>query len=129
MEGAVCSVCHSWLDSQIAACPGCGKNIVWDGDDKNIIDCLQPNCLINRYDGSDLLEPAVVLKEGKVNVKAATQLKEYCQPVTISKQKVYAFDHSILSVVQSLRNERTATIMRYEQLIHSHWRHLKPFKP
>jgi hypothetical protein len=129
MEGAVCLACHAWLDPEIQACPGCGENIVWDGDAKNIIDCLQPNCLISRYDGCDLLEPAVVLREGKSNVKAATKLKEYSQPVTVPKHRVYAFDHTVLSSVQSLRNERTATVMRYDRLIESHWKQLRPFKP
>jgi hypothetical protein len=108
-------------------CPGCGQNVVLEGEGKNIIDRIQPDCLLHRYEGSDLLEPAVIIKEGKTNIKAATRLKEYATPVTVPKQKVYAFDQSALSAIQALRNERTATIMRYDRQIQSHWQHLKPY--
>lgn len=128
MEGVVCANCHSWLGLDAAACPGCGDNIIADGDGKNIIDHLQPNCLIHRYEGSDLLEPAVIIKEGKSNIKAATRLKEYAQPVIVPKHKVYSFDQSILGAVQALRNERTATVRRYDQQIQHHWQQLKPYK-
>lgn len=129
MEGVVCGGCHSWLTLDAAACPGCGQIIALDGDSKNVIDRLQPDCLIHRYEGSDLLEPAVIIKEGKVNVKAATKLREYADPVTVPKHKVYAFDQNILGTIQALRNERTATIRRYDRQIESHWKHLKPYKP
>ena len=129
MEGVVCLNCHAWLALESAACPGCGGNIVWDGEGKNIIDRIQPNCLIHRYDGSDMLEPAVIIKEGKANIKAATKLKEYSQPITVPKHKVYAFDQNILGAIQALRNERTATVVRYDKMIKTHWQQLKPFKP
>jgi len=58
----------------------------------------------------------------------ATKLKEYNAPVVIPKQNVYAFNQNILSSIQALRNERTATIMRYDQLIQSHWQHLEPYQ-
>ena len=128
MEGVVCANCNTWL-VDAAACPGCGGDIILAGDGKNVIDRLQPNCLIHRYDGSDMLEPAVVLKEGKTNIKAATKLREYSHPVTVPKHKVFSFDHNTLGVIQALRNERTATIMRYDQMIQSHWQRLKPYKP
>lgn len=129
MDGIVCEGCHTWLALELAACPGCGSNLVRDGDGKNVIDRLQPDCLIYRYEGSDILEPAVLIKEGKTNVKAATKLQEYSKPVTVPKSKVYAFDQKILGSIQALRNERTATVMRYDQLIQSHWQHLRPYKP
>jgi hypothetical protein len=129
MEGVICSNCHSWLGVDAAACPGCGGGIVLDGEGKNVIDRLEPNCLIHRYEGSDMLEPAVVLKEGKTNFKAATRLKEYADPITVPKHKVYGFDQTALGAIQALRNERTAAIRRYDQLIHSHWQNLKPYKP
>jgi hypothetical protein len=127
MEGVVCGHCHSWLPVNAAACPGCGGDVVLDGDGKNVIDRLQPDCLIHRYEGSDMLEPAVVIKEGKANIKAATRLKEYSHPVTVPKEKVYAFDQTILGSIQALRNERTATMMRFDRQIGSHWKHLKPY--
>jgi hypothetical protein len=99
-----------------------------EGDDKNVIDSIQANCLINRYDGSDLLEPAIVLKEGKVNLKVAAKLKDYSAPITVRKDRVYTFNQDVLSSIQSLRNERTATIYRYDELIKTHWQSLKPYK-
>jgi hypothetical protein len=129
MDGVVCNSCHTWLMTALDSCPGCGCQIMLEGDGKNVIDRIQPNCLIHRYDGSDLLEPAVIIKEGKVNVKVATKLKDYGSPVTVPKSKVYSFNQGILSSVQALRNERTATIMRYDQQIQAHWQNLKPYKP
>ena len=129
MEGFVCKNCNSWLSSPIANCPGCGTELITAGDAKNIIDQLHPNCLIHRYEGSDLLEPAVLLKEGKTNVKVATRLIEYQKPVTVPKTKVFGFDPAVFSSIQALRNERTATIKRYDQLIGSHWQRLKPYNP
>lgn len=128
MEGFVCASCHAWF-VDAPTCPGCGGDIILDGDDKNVIDRLEPNCLIHRYEGSDMLEPAVVLKEGKTNFKAATKLKEYSHPVTVPKHKVFSFDQSTLGTIQALRNERTATVMRYDLMIQSHWQRLKPYKP
>jgi len=74
-----------------------------------------------------MLEPAVLIKEGKTNVRAATKLREYSKPVVVPKQKVYAFDQNVLIAIQSLRNERTATVMRFDQIIQTHWQHLKPY--
>ncbi|MCX7779556.1 MAG: hypothetical protein N2491_01420 [Negativicutes bacterium] len=128
MEGFVCANCHFWLASAVSACPDCGAQFIWEGENKNVIDRIQPDCLIHRYEGSDLLEPAVLLKEGKTNMKVATRLKEYAKPVVVPKHKVYSFDQSVLSTIQSLRHERTSTISRFDQLIGSHWQLLKPYK-
>lgn len=128
MNGVICAECHTWLTSDMTNCPSCNTTIFLDGDNKNIIDRLQPNCLIYRYEGSDILEPAVVLKENKVNLRVATKLQEYTAPIVVSKQNVYAFDQHILSSIQALRNERTATIMRYDQLIQSHWQELQRYQ-
>lgn len=127
MNNIVCMSCHNCLPADVTACPGCGTEIIYDGEHKNIIDRLQPNCLIHRYEGSDLLEPAVLIKETKANCKVATKLKEYAHPVTLPKNKVYSFDPKVLGSVQALRNERTATMYRYDQLIQSHWQNLKPY--
>jgi RNA polymerase subunit RPABC4/transcription elongation factor Spt4 len=128
MEGIVCTQCNYWLTDASTTCPDCGTALVFEGEGKNVIDRMQPNCLIHRYEGSDLLEPAVLIKEGKTNMKVATRLKEYAKPVVVPKYKVFAFDQSILSSIQALRNERTATIKRYDQLIGSHWQRLKTYK-
>lgn len=127
MNEIVCMQCHHYLPADLSACPSCGSEIILAGEKKNVIDRLQPNCLIHRYEGSDLLEPAVLIKETKANCKVATRLKEYAKPVTLPKNKVYNFDQKILSSVQSLRNERSATMYRFDQMIQSHWQNLKPY--
>jgi hypothetical protein len=129
MDGMVCTNCQTWMTMQEKNCPSCQTTIFTDGDNKNIIDRIQPNCLIYRYAGSDILEPAVVIKQSKVNLKVATKLKEYSAPIVVPRAKVYAFNQNILSSIQGLRNERTATIMRYDQLIQSHWQQLRPYRP
>ena len=128
MTGMICSDCHAWLTSDVTNCPSCNTTIFLDGASKNIIDRIQPNCLIYRYEGSDILEPAVIIKQSKVNVRVATKLQEYNAPVVVSKSNVYAFNQNILSSIQELRTERTATILRYDQLIKSHWQQLDPFQ-
>lgn len=128
MDGIICVSCHTWLTSDLTNCPTCNTTLFLDGKDKNIIDRIQPNCLIYRYAGSDILEPAIVLKQSKVNLRVATKLQEYNAPVVVAKQNAYAFNQPILSAIQALRNERTATMMRYDQLIQSHWQHLQPYK-
>lgn len=128
MNGIICATCHTWLTSDLTHCPTCSTALLLDGEGKNIIDRMQPNCLIYRYAGSDILEPAVVLKQSKVNLRVATKLQEYSAPVVVAKQNAYAFNQNILSAIQALRNERTATIMRYDQLIQSHWQNLQPYQ-
>ena len=128
MDGMICSSCHTWMTPEVKNCPSCNTTIFVDGESKNIIDRIKPNCLIYRYHGSDLLEPAVVIKELKVNLKVATKLKEYSNPILVPKERVYAFNQKVLSSIQGLRNERTATIMRFDQLIQSHWQHLQIYE-
>ena len=128
MTEIICADCHTSLTSDLANCPNCNTAIRLDGVNKNIIDHIQPNCLIYRYEGSDILEPAVILRQSKVNVRVATKLQEYNSPVVVSKQNVYAFSQDILNSIQALRNERTATIMRYDQLIQTHWQQLNPYQ-
>ena len=127
MEGIVCSSCHSWLAPETGVCPNCSIPLILSGENKTVIDCLEANCLIHRYNGSDLLEPAIVIKECKTNLKVATKLREYPHPVTIPKHKVYHFDSQVLSAIQALRNERSAAIARYDDLIKSHWQKLDPY--
>lgn len=128
MNGIICGNCHTWLTADLTNCPTCNATLFLDGESKNIIDRIQPNCLIYRYAGSDILEPAIVLKQSKINLRVATKLQEYSTPVVVAKQNAYVFNQNILSAIQALRNERTATIMRYDQLIQSHWQHLQPYE-
>lgn len=127
MEGIVCSICHSWLTAATDSCPSCSMPLILSGENKTVIDHLEANCLIHRYDGSDLLEPATIIKEGKTNLKVATKLREYPHPVTVPKHKVYHFDSQVLSTIQALRTERTTAITRYDDLIKSHWQKLQPY--
>jgi DNA-directed RNA polymerase subunit RPC12/RpoP len=127
MDGVVCSKCSSYLSITTASCPGCGSEIILNGKEKNVIDRVVPTCLVHRYDGSDLLEPAVVLKSGRSNYKVALKLQDYAKPVTVPKHKVYMYNQDLLSSVQSLRSERTASVMRFEQQIGSQWNQLQPF--
>lgn len=129
MDGVVCSKCSSYFPSSTTNCPGCGSSVILDGGEKNVIDQLSPNCLIHRYDGSDLLEPAVVLKSGRTNYKVAIKLQDYAKPISVPKHKVYLFDKNLLRAVQNLRSERTASVMRFEQQIASQWNQLQPFVP
>ena len=127
MDGVVCASCCSFFPRNEASCPGCGAKIILEGASKSVIDQISPNCLVHRYDGSDLLEPAVVLKAGKSNYKVALKLQDYANPVTVPKHKVYMYDQEVLHSVQSLRSERTATVMRFEQEIGSQWNQLQPY--
>ena len=128
MTEIICNQCHAGLTPNLSTCPNCNTTIYLNGDNKNIIDHIQPNCLIYRYEGSDILEPAIILRQSKANVRVATKLQEYTKPVIVSKQNVYAFNQNILNSIQALRNERTATIVRYDQLIKSHWQQLAPYQ-
>lgn len=129
MDGVVCANCNSYLLVSHRNCPGCGSGIVLEGAKKNVIDQMNPNCLVHRYDGSDLLEPAVVLKSGRSNYKVALKLQDYAKPVTVPKHKVYMYNQDLLSSVQSLRSERSASVMSFEQQIGSQWNQLQPFSP
>jgi hypothetical protein len=128
MDKIICASCYTGLTADLSNCPTCNTAIFLDGDNKNIIDRIQPNCLVYRYAGSDILEPAVIIKQNRANVRVATKLQEYTTPIVVAKQNVYAFNQNILSAIQALRNERTATMMRYDQLIQSHWQHLEPYQ-
>lgn len=127
MDGIVCSGCHVWFTPGSLACPGCGAEAVLEGEHKSVIDRIEPQCLIHRYDGSDMLETAAVVKAGKRNLKVATRLQEYAKPVTVPKEKTYHFDSEVLCAIQALRNERTAAINRYDAQIGLHWKKLRPY--
>jgi hypothetical protein len=127
VKGFVCPNCLSYFTEVKQHCQHCNNDLVYEGRDKNIIDCLNPDCLIHRYDGSDMLEPAVLLKSGKVNAKVATKLVEYAKPIVVPKHKIYAFQDDVFSAIQSVRSERSTTMKHYDQLIASHWQKLKPY--
>jgi hypothetical protein len=127
MNESICAACFSSLAEKSPACFDCGGKMVWEGEKKSVIDRLEPNCLIHRFDGSDMLEAAYLLKEAKTNFKVATKLKEYKNPLSVSKTNVFKFDDKIFSAIQALRNERSAVMHRYDLLIKSHWDKLKSY--
>ena len=127
MDGLVCSKCNTYFPNTHTICPNCGLEVILEGDGKSVIDKLVPNCLVHRYDGSDLLEPAVVLKAGRTNYKVAIKLKDYPKPISVPKHKVYMFNQNLFNSVQNLRSERSSTMMRFEQQIANHWNQLQPY--
>jgi hypothetical protein len=127
VDEIICAVCFKSMLLVVSVCPECGSEIIFDGEEKNVIDRIEPNCLIHRYDGSDMLEAAYLLKEAKVNCKVATKLKEYLSPLSVPKEKVFKFDNKIFGAIQALRNERTAAMHRYDLMIKNHWNKLKPY--
>ncbi|MDR1701715.1 MAG: hypothetical protein LBR56_02945 [Sporomusaceae bacterium] len=128
MSEIICAVCFQSVPPEVAVCPECGSEIILEGEAKNVIDHIEPNCLIHRYDGSDMLEAAFLLKEAKVNYKVATKLKEYTKPLSVPRDKVFKFDNKIFGAIQALRNERSATMHRYDLMIKNHWNKLKPYQ-
>lgn len=127
MSDIVCASCHDCFEGGASVCPSCGTELIYTGEDANIITSISPNCLVHRMRGSDRLEPAVLLKEGRTNVKVATRLAEYARPLTVPKSETYRFSADLLSHIQSLRNERTAAMHRYDAQIASYWQRLSPY--
>lgn len=93
-----------------------------------MMDGFIPNCLVYRYAGSDLLEPAMIVKEGKKNFHVATRPQELARPVAVPKDKVYAWNEQIYGAIAVLRAERKDTIARYDTMIQAQWQHLQPLR-
>ena len=122
----ICNACLHYIETATKQCPHCQTELIFSGDQKNITDELIPNCLIHRYDGSDLLEKGRMIKEGKVNNKVVLKLKDFTRPLSIPKNKIYAFDPSILSSIDALRQERKEVMEHYDFLIGEYWDRLEP---
>lgn len=90
------------------------------------MDGFIPNCLVYRYAGSDLLEPAIIVKKGKKNFHVATRPEELARPVAVPKHNVYALDQEIYDAITALRTQRKETITRYDALIQEKWQYLRP---
>lgn len=127
MSEFICNHCSTYINGDETHCPQCGAAFIFSGDEKNITDSLEPNCLVYRYDGSDLLETAVIVKQGKVNVKAATRLKELAKPVTIAKNRIYAYNPDIWAAINDLRAQRKTAMQEYDALISKQWEKLTPY--
>lgn len=127
MNEVVCPVCHAYLDNMPIVCPACTHPLVYTGDERNVIISFKPNLLIHRYRGSDLLEMAVLIKEGRTNCKVATQLREYARPLTVKKSEVYTLDKTLLAAIESLRQERYDTMQQYDKKMADYWHRLTPY--
>lgn len=127
MSEYICNQCYNPIAEHTVNCPGCGQKLLFNGNDKNVLDKLVPNCLIYRYDGSDMLEPAMLVKACKTNAKVATNLRELAHPVTIPKDRIYYFDNSVYSSIQELRLQRTNIVRDFDQQIQAHWTKLTPY--
>lgn len=88
---------------------------------------FMPNCLIYRYAGSDMLEAALIMKEGKKNMHVATRPEELDHPVAVRKCNVYQLDPAVYEAINNLRSERKATMAHYDAEIQTYWQKLVPF--
>lgn len=127
MKEAVCSFCHAYFTTAPLLCPQCAHPLVYTGDNANVITTLSPTCLIHRYRGSDRLEPAVILSEGRTKLKVAVRLRDYSRPLTVPKAETYAFDQTLFDRIESLRQERTRAMQRYDETIAALWQTLTPY--
>lgn len=127
MSEFICNDCNAYFRQSENHCPNCQVPLIFQGPKKNVTDTLVPNCLVHRYQGSDLLEPAQITKEGKVNMKVAIRLRDLEKPIAIPKREVYEMDPDILDSINALRDERRTTMDHYDDLIGKYWNKLRPF--
>lgn len=125
----ICNACGNYSTGSAGTCPHCHTALIFSGIEKNITDVIQSDCLIHRYQGSDLLEPAKLIKAGKSNMKVAVKLKDMAKPLTVPKTEVFFLDESILSSVNQLRDERKILMKDYDERIASQWQQLQPYTP
>lgn len=124
MSEFICARCNAYFQAAQELCPKCQTALFYEGERKNVVDTLAPNCLVHRYRGSDLLEPALVLKVGKVNAKVALRLKDIAKPVSVPKEEVYQLDDAVLQSINALRDERCEEMRRFDERIGGQWQKL-----
>lgn len=105
MNILICQNCFS-PNNPSTCCSQCGSTFITEGAQKNVIDTFEPTCLVHRYAGSDLLESATIVKEGKRYLYVATQLLEYSHPTKVPKERVFKYNRELLSAVNQLREQR-----------------------
>lgn len=127
MFKSICTNCHGELSQISASCPHCHTTLCWEGHNKNTHDQIIPDCLIHRYQGSDLLEPAAFLKNGKINVKVALTTPIGVKQITVPKQEVFQLDNNILNSITDLRQSRCQTMADYDNKISAYWNNLSPY--
>lgn len=123
----ICNSCQGYVNQPLSHCPYCQTPLIFAGQDKNVTDSLTPNCLIHRYQGSDLLEPALLLKEGKTNMKVAVKLKDVVKPITVPKVEVFKNDDNVLNEINRLRLERKLQMEKYDETISDYWQKLQNY--
>lgn len=126
MHILICQSCFS-PNSASACCTQCGTMFVTEGEAKNVIDTFEPTCLVHRYEGSDLLEPATVVKEGKRYLYVATQLLEYAHPTKVPKERVFTYNQALLNDVNHLRKERRDYVDAIDVRMAELWSQLHTF--
>lgn len=125
MNILVCQNCFSPNTTDACSCTKCGSMFETEGTRKNIIDTFEPTCLIHRYEGSDLLEPAAIVKEGKRYLYVATQLLEYAHPTKVPKERVFKYNPDLLSNVDQLRKERRNYVEAVDSRMAELWSQLQ----
>lgn len=123
MHILICRNCFS-PNTAPTCCTQCGSMFVTEGTNKNIIDTFVPTCLAHRYEGSDLLEPAAIVKEGKRYFYVATQLMEYAHPTKVPKERVFKYNQALLDDVNKLRKERRDYVADIDTRMHVLWSQL-----
>lgn len=124
MNIVICRNCLS-PNAPSSHCTQCGTTFITEGGNKNIIDKFEPTCLVHRYEGSDLLEPAAVVKEGKRYFYVATQLLEYARPAKVPKTRVFNFNQALLDSVNQLRKERKEYVATIDARMAALWTQLE----
>jgi hypothetical protein len=124
MDIVICENCFS-PNTITQCCTQCGVPFVLEGESKNVIDHFVPTCLVHRYEGSDMLEPAAIVKEGKRYYHIATRLMEYAHPTKVAKEKVFHFDPHLLEQVNALRQERREYIDELDARMAQVWSNLQ----
>lgn len=124
MHIVICQNCNS-PNSAATCCTECGSMFITEGTNKNTIDTFIPTCLVHRYEGSDLLEPAVVVKEGKRYLYVATQLLEYAHPTKVPKERVFKYNQTLLGDVNQLRKDRKDYVAAIDTRMSALWSQLK----
>ncbi|MEM5770783.1 MAG: hypothetical protein AAGU32_21235 [Bacillota bacterium] len=125
MNILICKSCFS-PNTTPTCCTHCGSLFITEGADKNVIDTFAPTCLVHRYEGSDLLEPAAIVKEGKRYHYVATGLLEYARPTKVAKERVFKYDQALLDSVTLLRKERRDYVTAIDTRMAGLWTQLQP---
>lgn len=124
MDILICQNCFS-PNTTSTCCTQCGSMFVTEGPEKNVFDTFKPTCLVHRYEGSDLLEPAAIVKEGKRYLYVATALLEYARPTKVPKERVFKYNQALFENVTNLRQERRNYVAAMDTRMAGLWSQLE----